>query len=158
MRRVTQGPYERNDCLRQMPDRRSRPTPMLSRYTFRGRRRGARRTEEAGGIYVDRYRADELMLVGLIFTASIVDLLATLAHLEAGGGEANPLWSSVIARAGITGFAFAKVFVTGIPLLFLLLHSRFDGARRGLGLLLFVHVLLLGWHVLVAFKRSGSGM
>ena len=36
------------------PDRRKRPTPMLSRFLFVGRRRGGRRGDEKDYVYVDK--------------------------------------------------------------------------------------------------------
>ena len=70
-------------------DRRRRPTPLLSRFTFKGRRRAGRRTEESRNVYVDRFTATEWMLAAGIMVLSLLDLVFTLAHLDAGGREAR---------------------------------------------------------------------
>lgn len=126
---------------------------MLSRYWLRGRRRGARRADEAVGQYVDRYRTGEWLLVGLILGLSGSDLLLTWLHLVEGGGEANPIMDWFLQAGGVPLFAVAKLSLTLLPLLFLLLHVRFRRVRPALVALLATYGLVLAWHGVVTVDR-----
>jgi hypothetical protein len=82
-----------------------------------------------------------------------LDLLLTLVHLGAGGGEANPLMEVVLAGSGTAGFVLAKLGL-GLPAaLFLLLHVRFRGVLWALQALVLVYAGLMVWHGVVAFDR-----
>ncbi|MEL6428284.1 MAG: DUF5658 family protein [Planctomycetota bacterium] len=135
-------------------DRRARPTRALSRYTFVGRRRGARRASEAGRQYVDRFRASELVLAAWIAGASAVDLALTLVHLRAGGSEANPLMAWLIGAGGLGLFCAVKLAMTTLGSLVLLVHARFPLARFGLVLGATVYAALMVWHAVVADGRG----
>ena len=136
------------------PDRRKRPTPMLSRYWLTGRRRGGRRAGERGSIYVDRYTREEVSLTAWILLASALDLVLTLRHLSAGGGEANPAMNWALELGGSAAFAATKVVVTVGAVFFLLLHARFRGTRAGLWGLSLVYVAVLLYHVVAYLDRS----
>lgn len=127
------------------PDRRRRPTPALSRYWLRGRRRGGRRDGERDRIYVDRPPRRALLQAVAILLLSVVDLLLTLAYLERGGEEANPVMAWAL-EGGVSRFAAMKLALTGGGALFLLLHVRFGRTRHALTLLLVLYTLLMAWH------------
>lgn len=135
---------------RALADRRRRPTPMLSRYWLRGRRRGARRLSEAHNVYVDRYRPREWAMVGALFALVAADTVLTLRHVEGGGAEWNPLMALLFDAGGGALFAGAKLGGTALALLFLLLHVRFRWVPGLLAACLLVYALLMGWHALVA--------
>jgi hypothetical protein len=99
---------------------------------------------------VDGYTPIEWGLVFSLLLLSGIDLVLTLAHVEAGGGEANPLMAWVFATGGESGFAAAKILLTGSATVFLLLHVRFRLARHALKALVSVYFVLLGWHAFVA--------
>ncbi len=111
-------------------DRRKTPTPVLSRYWLRGRRRGGRREGEAEDIYVDRPSRKEWLLFGAILGLASLDGIWTLLHLERGVEEANPLMAWFLEVGGSPAFAAAKFGVTIVAAAFLLLHARFRAARR----------------------------
>jgi hypothetical protein len=111
-------------------DRRKKPTPVLSRYWLRGRRRGGRREGEAEDIYVDRPSRKEWLLFGAILGLASLDGIWTLLHLERGVEEANPLMAWFLEVGGSPAFAAAKFGVTIVAAAFLLLHARFRAARR----------------------------
>ncbi|MBK8977859.1 MAG: hypothetical protein IPM29_18280 [Planctomycetes bacterium] len=141
---------------RRADDRRQRPTPMLSRFWLRGRRRGARRTCEAQGIYVDRYTRTEWALCAAILALSLADLALTWRHLARGGEEANPLLDWVLATAGGWAFSLTKVALTTVPLLWLLLHVRFRRVRPALFGLLLAYALVLAWHAVVVLDGASA--
>lgn len=105
-------------------DRRQRPTPAFSRYTFRGRRRHQRREEEGQDYYIDRYPLRYLFLVLGVVLLSSLDAYLTLNLLQRGGVELNPFMSFLIER-NATLFMTVKFAITSICLVFLLLHKNF---------------------------------
>jgi hypothetical protein len=141
------------DERRAGPDRRRRPTPWLSRYWLRGRRRGGRRTGETTRIYVDRYAPRELSLVVGVLALALADIALTGWHLSAGGSEVNPWLGELLERFGFAFMAAVKLAVTGAGLLLLLFHVRWPGVRAGLLGLLLLHGALLGWHTIVTADR-----
>jgi hypothetical protein len=106
-------------------DRRKQPTPVLSRFTLRGRRRTFRRKEdqERGG-YVDHY--DSALLIPLTLTSglTVLDALFTMMILDDGGWEVNPIVRSVIDLYG-DRFWVWKFSIVSVPLVLLSLHSKF---------------------------------
>lgn len=136
------------------PDRRSRPTPILSRFWLRGQRRGGRREGETASIYVDRYSQEETCLILWIGGAALADLVLTLLHLAAGGGEANPVMDWFLAHGGPAAFAAAKILMTSLAALYLLLHARFRGTRPGLWGLSVMYVAVMGYHVVAYLDRA----
>lgn len=134
---------------REGADRRRRPTPMLSRYVFVGRRRAPRREEEAEGVYVDRPGGFGYVLLGAVLALSLLDAVFTLAHLDRGGREANPLMDWAI-RAGPVVFLAIKIVLTVTGTLLLVLHRYFRGVRPLLVAVLALYVALMGYHAYLA--------
>ncbi|MEM6569485.1 MAG: DUF5658 family protein [Planctomycetota bacterium] len=148
-------PVEASVFPRTGQGRRRRPTPMFSRYWLRGRRRsGGRRPGEGENVYVDRYSRTETLALLWLATASVLDLVLTLAHIDAGGGEANPVMGWFLTRFGTAGFVAAKLGITFAAGLFLLLHCRFRGSFRGLCLLGVMYAGVLGYHFVAILDRS----
>ncbi len=111
-------------------DRRRRPTPLLSRHTFLGRRKSLRRKSdrEKGG-YVDRYSSALLALLILIVGLNILDSLFTMAILDRKGWEVNPIVESVIQLHG-DGFWIWKFGLVSFCLVLLCLHSKFKQIKN----------------------------
>ena len=112
--------------MRSHSDRRLKPTPMLSRYTFfRGRRSSFRRREDRlRGGYVDRYGHRLFTVLLWIVVLNIFDALFTHMILDSGGTELNPVADWAIATFG-NHFIVWKLGVIGCGLLLLCLHSKF---------------------------------
>lgn len=146
--------HEVSQDTRQVVDRRSRHTPIFSRYWLRGRRRGGRRDGETAGIYVDRYTRAETMLSIWLVVGALLDLVLTIVHLRAGGAEANPIMDWFLQQGGEPAFVAAKVFAALPATLFLLLHVRFRGAFVGLVGLGVMYMALVAYHVLAAVDRG----
>ena len=116
-------------------DRRARPTPVISRYWLRGQRRAARRIDEMENIYVDRYTPAELALVAGVLILSVLDMVFTINHLNAGGTEANPAMAWVLDLGG---------------------HALFMGVK----LVRYAFLLYAGifvFHIYLGFLRSTGG-
>ncbi len=106
-------------------DRRRQPTPAISRFTVRGRRKTFRRKDdqEKGG-YVDRYHPGLLILITLAIGLAILDALFTMMILDDGGYELNPVVRSTIQLYG-DKFWIWKFLIVSIPLTLLCLHNKF---------------------------------
>jgi hypothetical protein len=108
-----------------LEDRRIQPTPLLSKFTFWGRRRTFRRkVDQHRGGYLDRYSSELFFLLILIVGLNILDALFTMMILDFGGWEANPIVDSVIALLG-DRFWVWKFAIVSASLIILCLHSGF---------------------------------
>ena len=106
-------------------DRRSRPTPAISRYLFRGRRRRARRSTEAGGgYYVDHPGLKALAAAGVLLTLTLLDAAFTLRLIEGGATEENPLMAHALSRS-VAAFLLTKCLLTIPSIGVLLVHKNF---------------------------------
>lgn len=133
-------------------DRRSRPTPPFSRYSFvGGRRRWNRREEDRHHYYVDRLGGTVWLLLVSIFLFQFMDAVMTLAHLRRGGAELNPLMGALIAR-GDGVFLATKLVVSALGLWFLGIHKNFPFVRQGLTILFLLFLGVVGWHFYLALK------
>ena len=132
---------------RQRPDRRSSPTPRLSRYSLHGGRRGrVQRAEECEGAFVDLYSPWVLFWVTWVALMNIGDSFFTLVHLQAGGVEVNPVAAAML-RTGRFGFVFIKAALIGAALLVLTLHKNFQLARWGLWVSTAAYTTLVIYHL-----------
>jgi hypothetical protein len=134
-------------------DRRSRPTPMLSRYTFRGRRRGPRRADDPQwNYYVDRPDRQAWAMAVALFVLSACDALFTLFLLDRGAHEMNPFMRHILSY-GHGPFLFVKYGLTFFGALMLLLHANYYlyrpwlSVRRIAGVLLFFYLWLVVYEV-----------
>lgn len=131
------------------PDRRQRATPMLSRFTFLGgRRRGGRRDGEVENIYVDVYSPTLVGLLVVFFALTVVDSVSTLIYLGKGGQELNPIAQWMI-DVGPMFFVLVKGVLSGLCLMFVMLHKTFKPARFALGLGFSFYFLLGGYHLVL---------
>ena len=111
--------------LRTVKDRRKQPTPAISRFTLRGRRKTFRRRidQEKGG-YVDCYHPGLLILLTLAVGLTVLDALFTMMILDDGGWEINPVVRSVIQLYGYRFWVWKFVLVS-FSLTLLCVHSKF---------------------------------
>jgi hypothetical protein len=139
------GESARSD--RRGPDRRQRKTPRFSRYSFTGgRRRGARRSAEQAGQFVDLYDAPLLAAILWIALMNAGDSFFTLVHLQNGGTEINPV-AALLLETGRTGFVTTKSAVIAAALCVLCVHKNFAVARLGLWVAASAYTLLFGYHL-----------
>ena len=115
---------------RQLQDRREKPTPGLSWYTFLGRRREFRRKpdQEKGG-YVDRYSSKLFFFLILIVGLNILDVVFTMMILDHKGWEFNPIVQSVMNVHG-DRFWIWKFTIVSFCLTLLCIHSHFKRVKQ----------------------------
>lgn len=145
--RAVEAALEQPYDWRAQGDRRRAPTPRLSRYSFLGgRRRAARRQEEAEGAFVDRYSTRMWLLLTWIAVMNAGDSFFTLLHLQSGGVELNPVAEAML-RTGRAGFVLLKSVLIAVPLLVLCIHKNFPLARLGLWTAAGTYTALLIYHL-----------
>lgn len=130
------------------PDRRNKPTPWLSRYSFFGgrRRSGGRRDGEDLNVFVDLY-GPRLFLAGmLVLVLNFLDAWFTIVFLSHGGQELNPAMDYVL-QIGVWPFVFVKSLGIGICVVVLTITKNFRFARIGKAVVISGYTLLLGWHL-----------
>ena len=136
---------------RNLSDRRKKPTPGLSRYTFFGRRHTIRRQEDRlKGGYVDRYSPALFFFLVLLLGLNILDALLTMMILDLKGSEANPIVRSVMALHG-ERFWIWKFGLVATCLVLLCLHSKFRRVREiiiGLSAVYLMVILYQIWLIL----------
>jgi len=121
---------------------------MVSRYTFMGgRRRAGRRDGETQNVYVDVYSPKLVALLLVFFALTVIDSVSTLVYLGKGGRELNPVAQWMIDQ-GALFFVVVKGVLSGLCLLFVMLHKNFQPARKAL-VLGFTFYLALGIYHLV---------
>ena len=125
-------------------DRRKKPTPALSWYTFFGRRRGFRRKlDRENGGYVDSYSSKLFFFLILIISLNILDVLFTMMILDNRGWEFNPIVRSVMDTHG-DRFWIWKFGIVSVSLTLLCLHSKFRHVKQiivGLSLIYILTIL-----------------
>lgn len=109
---------------RHLPDRRLNATKSISSYTFRGRRKKARRVEEAENYYVDHYEIRYLFLIVSILVLCFMDAFLTIVLLQLGAEELNPFMLIFIEKDVILSMV-VKYVITALSLIFILMHKNF---------------------------------
>jgi len=137
-------------------DRRERSTGVFSRHWLTGRRRDGRRTGERDNIYVDRYGLWDWVLVVGVLSLSLLDMVFTLIHLNAGGTEANPVMAWALAWGGHGAFKAVKIFTTVAGLLVLLVHVRFRRVRTLLSIAFLVYAGVFVFHLYLSWMRMSA--
>lgn len=122
---------------------------MVSRYTFfGGRRTSGRRSGETENIYVDVYSVRLVLLLLLFFALTVLDSVSTLVYLGKGGRELNPIAQWMIDQGG-SFFVLAKGVLSGLCLLFVMLHKTFRPARVALAVGFAFYFALAGYHLVL---------
>lgn len=136
------------------PDRRRRSTPIFSRWSLLGgRRRGGRRADEQQDVFVDLYSLPLVSLLVFFFFLTVVDSVATLVYLGKGGRELNPVAQWMIDQGAIC-FVMTKGVLSGLCLMFVLLHKNFKAARFAIGLGLAFYFVLGVYHLVLQIRAS----
>jgi hypothetical protein len=89
-----------------------------------GRRRKARRRDEANNYYVDRFESRYLVLIGLVMLFCILDYGLSIKIFEKGGSELNVLMATLMNSKRIL-LLLVKLSLTLICLVFILFHKNF---------------------------------
>lgn len=130
-----------------LPDRRKKPTPRLSWYTFFGRRRGFRRKSdrEKGG-YTDRYSLKLFFFFISILCLNILDVFLTNTIVYQKGLRLNPIILSVM---GISGerFWIWKFAIVSVALIILCLHIYFKLGKKIIAVLSSICFLVILYQI-----------
>ncbi|MGB9699647.1 MAG: DUF5658 family protein [Thermodesulfobacteriota bacterium] len=138
---------------RVLKDRRKKPTPILSRYTFWGRRKEFRRkTDQERGGYVDRYSPGILFFMTLIIGLNILDAIFTTMILDLGGYELNPIVRSVIFLYG-DNFWLWKFGVVSASLILLCLHSKFRMVKPIIFGITLIYIAVISYQLQLIIDR-----
>ena len=132
-------------------DRRKKPTPALSWYTFLGRRKEFRiKSDQEKGGYVDRYSSKLFLFLVLILGLNILDVLFTMIILDNKGWELNPIVQSVMNIHG-DRFWIWKFAIVSLSLTLLCLHSKFRPVKQIIVALSLVYLLTIIYQIFVLF-------
>ncbi len=133
---------------REGEDRRKNPTPMVSKYLFKGRRRWNRRlSDPKERYYVDRFGKKAWVAVITILVLCGLDAGFTMYHIDKGYTEANPLLDMLMGIPGDLCWIIIKYFITALGLLILLVHKNFTLARIATIVIVIMYCLLIFWHL-----------
>lgn len=141
----------------QGPNRRQRPTPILSRWSFLGGRRGAggRRDGENERAFVDLYPLRDWIILTSFLFLNLLDAHFTLIYLQRGGEEANPVAVGML-HLGMGSFIFLKGLGISAGAIFFCLLRNWKNARFGVLVVLFLYQVLLVYHLLLFTNRIGN--
>jgi hypothetical protein len=133
-------------------DRRRRPTPPMSRYTLRGRRRGGRRGGE-DRVYVDWPGGWVIAAFVVVFALSLLDAYLTLRMVAEGGEEANPLMRLALSY-GEGSFVILKASLTLTGLALLALHKNWPLGRICLWVAFVGYAVVTALHIWGVLQRG----
>ena len=135
------------DERRDRSDRRRKPTPPLSRYSFKGRRRHFRRDEDRKyHIYVDLYGSKLLTAVLLLISLCVADAFLTLHHIKNGAYEMNPFMNMLLLKGDLT-FFIIKYSLTALCIFLLVIYKNIPMVRRIFALLLILYTVIIIIHI-----------
>lgn len=130
---------------RKLSDRRKRPTPIISKYTFFGGRRKTIRREADKKVhkYVDLYSTRLLIALLSLMLLNCFDAYLTLTLIEKGIAlEANPI-IAFFFRYGVSSFILAKFLMTGVSLFIFCLLKNVFIVRIAVSILLIFYISLI---------------
>lgn len=129
-------------------ERRKRPTPALSRYLFRGRRRRPSGNNE----YVDRPAPEAVKSAVLLFCLSILDALLSLRLFENPRfHELNPVLLAGL-HFGDWAFLLVKLSLTVFSIFILIVHWNFSIAGRRLRVVWLIRTMIIAYLMIVAYE------
>ena len=131
------------------PDRRQRPTPFISRYTFLGgQRRAIRRKEDLKKNYfVDIYSTKLLVIILSILILSLFDSCLTLSLIKENLAiEANPIMASYL-DFGELSFLAGKFMITTVSVIILCICKNFPFIRFFLASALIVYMAIVAYEL-----------
>ena len=141
--------FEEDDPKRRtVPDRRNKPTPILSKYSLRGRRRDVRRDEDRRRhIYVDQYSLRFFLLLMAILLLGTADAFLTLHHVHVNNAEElNPIMDFFLG-IGPKIFFNVKYVLTALCLTVLCLHKNLPIVKYLLGVVFLIYFVIVLNHL-----------
>jgi hypothetical protein len=140
------------------PDRREKPTPAISRYSFvGGKRKGVPFKDGGQRTYVDIYSLPVWAILSAFLALNLLDAHFTLIYLQRGGAEGNPVAQSLLDMGAGT-FITVKNLGIGLGAVLFCMLKNFPNGRRGVILVLFLYQILFVYHLLLYFNYGGIGI
>lgn len=138
------------------PDRRTQPTPALSKYSFfGGRRRGLPYASGGERTFVDVYGTKVWIALSLFLALNFLDAHFTLIYLQRGGAEGNPV-AQLLLNQGVAPFYTWKNLGIGVGAMLFCLMKNFPNVRKGVFIVLSFYQLLFFYHLALYFNVGGE--
>ncbi len=136
-------------------DRRKRGVKSLLRGSVVARRYGPRRDAEPAGYYVDWHQPQLLYMTLAILLLCTADAILTLNLLTLGAQEVNVLMARLINH-DVYVFSATKMALTGVGLVFLVMHANFKlfriiEVRKLLQAFLIFYIGLIAYEIYLYF-------
>jgi hypothetical protein len=133
---------------RKIPDRRRKPTPILSWYSLKGNRRDIRRDEDRRRhIYVDQYSLGFFVLLMSILLLGTADAFLTLHHVHVNNAEElNPIMDFFLGLSPNIFFN-VKYVLTALCLTVLCLHKNLPIVKYLLGVVFLIYFVIVLNHL-----------
>ena len=131
--------------MREVPDRRRAPTPIIGRYTlWGGRRRKTRRHgDKKDHIIVDLYSTRLLVAVLFLLSLSCLDAFLTLELINKGVVyESNPVMAFFLDK-GIIQFSLIKFTITSLSLIVMCLFKNVNITRICLPVIINIYLIIV---------------
>ena len=112
-------------------DRRRKHAKAFFVQFIKPRRRGGRRQSDTHGFHTDFHGPFVLLIALIIMSLSIVDVFATLALLQKGSNELNPVMGKLI-ETDVKLFFVVKYVATALGVFLLLSYKQFRLFRRNI--------------------------
>ncbi len=145
---------ENNSIKRILFDRRERPTPLVSRYTFVGGRRQTirRKRDKKKHLFVDLYSLRLFVIIVALLLLSCVDAYLTLELIKSNAViEINP-FMAISIKNGILSFIFVKFFITALALTIVCLYKNIYIARIGLPFAIVMYIAVVLYELFIMYK------
>jgi len=144
-----------NTDRRSLPDRRKRPTPVLSRYSLAGglRKTIRRESDKKKIFFVDRYSTRLLITLLFLFILSSTDAYLTLSLIEKNRViEANPVMAFYLDY-GEMFFLSAKFFITALSILILCICMSMPIVQVALPSALIIYLLIILYELKMTYEN-----
>ena len=112
---------------------------------------GGRRTGDAANAYVDHYEPHLLLVAAAIVLCSNFDAAMTL-HLIANGAVELNLAMAVLIEADIRQFVYAKIALTCLSVVLLVVHKNFRVLGSSVRVVHLLYGVLAGYLTLVGYE------
>lgn len=111
----------------------------------------SRRDGEGAATYVDLYSTRLVFFLLIFFVLTTIDSVSTLIYLDKGGKELNPVAQWMMDQ-GDYFFIFCKGILTGLCLLFVMIHKNFKYSRVAIFAGFSFYFFLTIYHMVLQIK------
>ena len=134
------------------PDRRTKPTPMFSRFLFWGKRfANLNTTENAQDYFTDRIHKHAWKFFFATFILSTIDACFSIYYIVFHSyEEVNPILNPFIGHSS-WAFLLVKYLFTLLGLLFLIVHQHFHIFKYVVILVITLYTVLCIYHLYILF-------